>query len=225
MFLTTNITFSYSEQFSIRAPSFSIKKGEAFFVMGENGAGKSTFLRLCAGLLSPDTGMFSWENKPIKETSSSNVSYLGGSFGFEDDSTVAQTVRLLGCLYERSLQEIKTIVKDFLLIESWHKKIGTLSYGQRLRLAIVRLHIEKKPCWILDEPLNGLDEEGRYIFITALNNHLRNKGIAFIATHESDMFLNLQDKGVGVKVYDLEPYKKKLGYALVLNYAQTKRNL
>lgn len=156
--------------------SFDLDAGELLLVEGTNGSGKSSLLRLLTGLATPSSGDILWEGKSLHSFSfKENLHYIGHTNGIK-----------LGLTVEENLHgtNIDAILNKLQLQQ--HKKTfaKSLSAGQKRKLALARLFLTPKKCWILDEPLTALDRETQKIFLSALEDHLEKGGIAVMSSHQ-----------------------------------------
>ena len=151
--------------------SFQLEPGEALQVLGANGTGKSSLLRILAGLLPPVAGQLT----------------CTGSLGLIDERTALDPQLPLG----RALhfwQQLDGPIGD----AAAQMGLGTLldvpvrylSTGQKKRAAFARLIGQQAAVWLLDEPLNGLDARGAELACELVAQHCRNGGIAVIASHQ-----------------------------------------
>lgn len=169
------ITKSYSERMLFENADFFLQEGEKVGVIGINGTGKSTLLKMAAGLEEPDQGKRTVANHVV-------IQFLPQTPEFPEDA----------CVLEHALQEVQTSahwdmegeVKNMLLtlgIHQWDQKIGELSGGQRKRLALAEVLL--KPCdiLILDEPTNHLD----HAMAAWLEEYLKKwRGSLIMVTHD-----------------------------------------
>ena len=133
--------------------SFYLNEGDKTGVIGINGTGKSTFLKVLVGETEPDGGTIS-RNPNVQ------VSYLSQNPAMEDDATVLEQVFLHFPAQFRELNEYeaKTMLNQ-LGITDYDQKVGTLSGGQRKRVALAAALIHPADVLVLDEPTNHLDAE------------------------------------------------------------------
>jgi heme exporter protein A len=164
--------------------NFSIKTGEALVLRGANGSGKTSLLRVLAGLTTPDHGRATWCGEKLAR---GNAIYLGHTNALKDDFTAAEN--LADAL---AFDGVSSIIS----VEAQHDalaKVGLaerrdvlarrLSQGQKRRIGLARLMLARQPLWLLDEPTNALDADGVKLFETIVNSHLIAGGLACIATH------------------------------------------
>ncbi len=163
---------------------FSIAPGEMLQVGGNNGVGKSSLLRIVAGLLQPEAGHVFWNNQLIQQSDFyQHVFYLGHMPGIKSELTVLENILYAFSSIRSSLDHIKIILKSWSLDNVMHDFCGALSQGQRQRVALARLELSKKRVWILDEPFSNLDSEGILQLEKLLRNHLNNSGMVLLSTH------------------------------------------
>jgi ABC-2 type transport system ATP-binding protein len=144
----------------LRDCSFAVPVGAVTALIGRNGAGKTTLLRAAAGLLPPDTGTVRLFGEPFGEQHLSRIGYVAQQAPLYRMLTVAQTLRLGGRLnpgwddpYARQLADAAQLPPG--------AKVGALSTGQRMRLALVMALGKRPELLLLDEPLAPLDPVAR----------------------------------------------------------------
>jgi len=177
-----NITCARGDTVLCRGLNMKAARGEVVLVRGPNGSGKTSLLRLIAGLLRPAEGDVQWSSEDA-DPLSLMTHYLGHLDALKPALTVRETLEfwkdLLG---GRDVQDA---------IEAWHLDAladlpcGILSAGQRRRVALARLDLAPRPLWLLDEPTGPLDDAGVALVENAVRRHCREGGIAIIATHRS----------------------------------------
>lgn len=165
--------------------SFSLSKQEILLVRGANGAGKSTLLRMVAGLIRHSLGTLFWEGKRIQlSTYQQNLLYSGHQLGLHPEALLKDQVNLWHYHFRVEKQAIEAALHIWGVEPLINQKIQHLSQGQQKRLSLSRLHWLARPLWILDEPHINLDVEGRKILEKTLSHHLKNGGLAILASHE-----------------------------------------
>lgn len=169
--------------------SFALNPGEALLVEGANGSGKSSLLRLLAGLAAPEGGDITWEGHCIQALGSEYwqaLHYLGHSNGIKSGLTVMENLRLSQQLAASAgpKPDIDSVLSELQLGAAKHTAAKFLSAGQKRRIALAKLALFHKTIWILDEPLTALDAATQEWFLTQLQRHLQHGGIAVISSHQ-----------------------------------------
>lgn len=185
----TNLSCIRQHKTLFTSVSFELRSGEILLIEGPNGSGKSSLLRLLAGLATPCTGDIYWRNKLICHSRlaySEDLHYLGHTNGIKLGLTVTENLRLasrLALKKEDRENEGHALLSALQL--STHKNILAkyLSAGQRRRLGLAKLMLFPKTLWILDEPLTALDLPTQAFFLSQLESHLQQGGIAVISSH------------------------------------------
>jgi heme exporter protein A len=163
--------------------SFEAVAGEALAVVGPNGSGKTSLLRLIAGLLAPARGSIVLEGGEAELTLAEQAHYLGHRDALKPALSVAENLSF----WREFLGGAKTDLTESLaaveLDHAAHLPAAFLSAGQRRRLSIARLLTVHRPVWLLDEPTNALDTAGQKMFATLMGDHLARGGLIIAATH------------------------------------------
>ena len=170
-----HISINFGSRQLLEDVNFYLNEGDKTGIIGINGTGKSTFLKVLAGAIEPDAGRIS-RNPNVQ------VSYLPQNPVMDDDATVLEQVFLHFPAEFRALNEYeaKTMLNK-LGLPDFEQKVGTLSGGQRKRVALAAALIHPADVLVLDEPTNHLDAE-----MTAwLEDWLRKfKGGLVMVTHD-----------------------------------------
>jgi heme exporter protein A len=171
-----------------RDVSFRVGRGEALVVEGPNGSGKTSLLRLVAGLLAPAAGTISFsgggERVADREERCEFVGWLGHHDGAKPQLTPAELLRFFAQLYGAEAREIPSLLELVGLSRAVALPCQYLSAGQKRRLALARLKLCGRPLWLLDEPLASLDAAGKSLLLELVREHLGAGGLAVIATHD-----------------------------------------
>lgn len=187
-----------ADQLIFRDLSFSLSPGEAIWVKGRNGAGKSSLLRICARLLRPLAGRVAWQGADIFEEADGYICayhYVGHQDALKPVFTVRENIRFWAGYHGRA--DVEAALRDFELTGLADTPTGYLSQGQKKRCNLARLAATDAPLWILDEPVSALDGHFIDLFRDRLAQHLAVGGMALFATH--------QDLGLeGVRIFDLD---------------------
>jgi heme exporter protein A len=162
--------------------SFALAPGGLLAVTGANGTGKSSLLRILAGLLRPDAGTV---HQP---GGASGLHFLGHLDGLKAAFTLREMLRfwsdLLGAA-EGPDAKLALAAEEVSLSHALDLPSGVLSAGQRRRAGLARLLLARRPLWLLDEPGSALDRDGEALLGRLLGRHLAEGGIAVAATHQA----------------------------------------
>ncbi len=165
---------------------FSVGAGEALAVTGRNGSGKSSLLRLIAGLLTLDAGRIALDGGAAELSVPEQAHFLGHRDALKPSLSVMENL-----IFWRDFLEGEA---DAMPIAACLEAVGIgpladlpasyLSAGQRRRLSLARLLAVKRPVWLLDEPTAALDVSGQAVLVSLMRDHLAGGGIVMAATHE-----------------------------------------
>jgi heme exporter protein A len=163
---------------------FALADGEALIVTGPNGSGKSTLLRIIAGLLPAASGTVRLEDPAGSACNPGEAChYLGHENGMKPVLSVAENLQFWRSFNGAPALGIGEALEKVGLETISHLPYGYLSTGQRRRIAIARLLLNRRPVWLLDEPTAGLDRRSEERFVGLMAEHLGQGGIIVAATH------------------------------------------
>ncbi len=155
--------------------SFTLLPGEAMQVEGRNGAGKSSLLRLLAGLLEPAAGRI---DNPF------DVAWVGHEVALKPGMTLAAELGYWARLDGATARAVASAIARFDLDALANLPCGILSSGQRRRAALARASLSGAALWLLDEPSVGLDAASRGRLADVFAEHRAGGGLVIAATHE-----------------------------------------
>lgn len=167
--------------------NLAVASGGFVAIQGANGSGKTSLLRIVAGLLRPASGLVTLKCGSLTSREPEDRATLVGWLGHQDavkpQLTVREQILFWGALYG-SGRDPGEAMAAFGIARMANVPGQFLSAGQRRRLALVRLTLMNRPIWLLDEPLAALDGEGKAFVLKALKDHCAQGGIVLAATHE-----------------------------------------
>lgn len=195
---TACLTKKYGRQNAVDSLSLNIKKGSIYGLIGRNGAGKTTFMKMISGLAKPTSGdikLFG-DNSGDSGSQQCRIGALIEVPGIYDDMTAFDNMKMkaiaMGVYSKDKINELLTLVG---LADTGRKKAGKFSLGMKQRLGIAMSMIGTPDLLILDEPINGLDPQGiieirnviaklnrEYEITIIISSHILDE-LARIATH------------------------------------------
>jgi heme exporter protein A len=167
--------------------SFTVRAGQALALEGANGAGKTSLLRLIAGFLPAQAGqvVLSEDGNDIAEPEERGrrIGWLGHHDALKPALSVAEQLSFFGKLYGQDAA-FAPLLEEVGLTRQADLPCRYLSAGQRRRLGLARLHLSRRPLWLLDEPFAALDSAGKGLVSRLISLHCGQGGMVIAATHE-----------------------------------------
>ena len=168
--------------------SFAVEPGHAMVVTGANGTGKTTLLRMLAGLSWPAAGEVRWNGQavvPFDPAVRAALAFVGHAPALKDELTAVENLAtLLELAGARASRDAIEGALDKVALGSRRSlPARVLSQGQRRRIGLARLSLLARPLWILDEPATALDAAGVALLAATIVEHLDRGGLAIAATH------------------------------------------
>ncbi|GMM93280.1 heme ABC exporter ATP-binding protein CcmA [Qipengyuania sp. MTN3-11] len=169
----TDLACRRGDRLLFRGLSLAFGPGEALHVTGANGVGKSSLIRILAGLLRPFAGSVSREGR---------VGLVDERLALDESVPLGPALdfwRRLDGHGDAAAHREQLALTDLLDVP-----VRYLSTGQRKRAALARLLASEAPVWLLDEPLNGLDSEAKSVAETLIARHCEDGGVCLVASHQ-----------------------------------------
>jgi len=186
---THNLTKKFNEVTAISSLTISVKKGEIFALVGPDGAGKTTTMRILTAIMDPTEGnakVAGFDIKTEGERLREHIAYMSQRFGLYEDLTVEENMLFYADLYDISKKERTALMEkllSFSQMTTFKKRLaGNLSGGMKQKLGLACALIHKPEVLFLDEPTNGVDPISRREFWGILYELLRERVTIFIST-------------------------------------------
>lgn len=191
MIQANNISKTYDKVQALNNISFNVEKAELFGLIGPDGAGKTSLLRILTTLLLPNNGTATLNNlnvvndyKKLRKI----IGYMPGRFSLYQDLTVEENLKFFATVFGTTIEENYDLIKDiYSHIEPFKKRLaGKLSGGMKQKLALSCALIHKPKILVLDEPTTGVDAVSRKEFWEMLKNLKKNEITIIVSTPYMD---------------------------------------
>ncbi len=226
---TADLSKKYKDFYAVKSVNMHIEKGDIYGFVGENGAGKTTIIRLITGLAAPSEGTFYlFGEEKDKALKSRRVAGIVESVSLNKSMTALENLKYQCyiCGIKKTDEELKAILEEVGLDARAvsKRKVRNFSLGMRQRLGIATVIVQDPEFVLLDEPMNGLDPQG-FIDMRATILRLNSRGITFlISSHilsELDRIcskIGIISKGVLTEEIMIDTLHKKSGARTVINF-------
>lgn len=173
-----DLTVRRGSEVLFKALNFDLQPGQLVWLRGSNGSGKTSLLRVLAGLSRPDGGQLSRGTLPLV--------YMGHANALKDDLTALEALRFLITVHGRPCQgeRLESALRRMGVFHRRKLPVRMLSQGQRRRVALARLALEDKPgLWVLDEPFDALDDAGLALVQDLFRDNVQRGGTVLFTSH------------------------------------------
>lgn len=193
MFEALNLSCVRDERTLFSGLSFTVLPGEMVQIEGRNGAGKTSLLRILAGLSSPDAGEVRWQGvstRRQRDVFHQELLYLGHQPGIKSVLTAFENLAFYLSVSSPSVrgdaaaEAIYQALENVGLLGYEDVTVAQMSAGQQRRVALARLWLSNAPLWILDEPLTAIDKQGVTTLIALFEQHAEQGGMVLLTTHQ-----------------------------------------
>ncbi len=188
MLFANNIFFKRDNNQILENINFTISPKKIFHLVGNNGVGKTTLLKIIANILEPDEGEVFWDGKNIKKNSFNffnNLTFIMDNQMSNNNLTLIENIMFWHKLFSSKIKnsEIDSILELLSLEKYRNIIISKLSYGEIKKIELIRLIIEQKKLWLLDEPYIGLDKKSSELISQTITNHVEFGGMVIFTSH------------------------------------------
>ena len=185
MIKAVGLTKIFDGKKALDAIDLSIKDGSIFGLVGSNGSGKSTFLRLAAGIYTPDGGGITADGEKIFDNfrKKTEIAYLGDTLYFMPHATIKETAKLYRTVYPNFDNALYNRLLEFFPLD-YKAKIATMSKGMQRQAALIMAIASSPKYLLLDEAFDGLDPVIRKVLKSILIEGAENRSMTtVIASH------------------------------------------
>jgi len=175
--------------------SFELNSGEVLRISGQNGSGKTSLLKIIAGLNTPEQGSIVFgQSKSNSEKYQLETLYLGHDAALSSELSCIENLEYLTNLSTEIISpNFHTALIEVGLKNYEHEHAGNLSVGQKRRIALSLLFISQSKVWLLDEPFTALDSNGVKIIENQIEKHCVSGGLCILTTHQDCNIKNLKE--------------------------------
>ena len=197
MLLINNLSFSRNETKIFENLNLSLSNNKIIQIKGRNGSGKTTFLKVILNILEPNNGEIIWKGKNIKKNIFdfyNQTTFIMDNNTSTRELSVEDNINFWKGLSSSKLNkdEIFKLLKKLEIEKYYNTKVMYLSSGERKKLELLRLILEQKKLWVLDEPFNHLDDLSIEILNQTFLDHVNNNGLILFASHFNPKISNLE---------------------------------
>lgn len=193
-----NIQKKYMHTTALADVSIDIEPGKIYALLGPNGNGKTTFMKIAAGLVKPTSGTITYNDMPLGPDSKSRIAYMATEGYFYPYMTIKDA----GNYYNDFFEDFDPERFDRLLDKmdlSKRLKIRTLSSGMTAKLKLAITLSRKAELYMLDEPLNGIDLLARDLVIESILEAADGKNTFIVSSHLVDELEKIIDSAIFIK--------------------------
>ena len=189
MILVKDLSIKRSGKIIFQNVNLSLGSRNITILKGKNGSGKTTLLKAILNLIEPSSGAIYWRGKILKKNLYdfyNHVTYIADKTSSLNKLTIKENINIWKKIFLSKINEIQIemILKTLKLDIHLNQKVNSLSLGEAKKLEFLRLMIEDKKIWILDEPLSNLDEESIDIIRQTFEDHCSKEGSIIFSSHQ-----------------------------------------
>ena len=190
MIIVKNLSVERLDKKIFENINLSLTPGNITILKGKNGSGKTTLLKTILNIIEPSFGSIYWKGKLIKKNLYdfyNHVTYIADTTSSLRKLTIEDNINIWKKFFISKINDtqIETALKTLKLDNYLNKKVGELSFGESKKLEFLRLVIESKNVWILDEPLSNLDEDSVELIKQTFEDHVAKEGSIIFSSHQN----------------------------------------
>ena len=189
MILVKDLSIERSNKKIFENVNLSLGSGKIILLKGKNGSGKTTLLKALLNLIEPSSGAIYWKGKLLKKNLYNffnHVTYIADKTSSLSKLSVKENIKIWKKIFLSNISnsQVENILKTLKLDIYLDQKVNSLSFGETKKLEFLRLIIENKKIWILDEPLSNLDDESIDVIAQTFEDHRSNEGSIIFSSHQ-----------------------------------------
>jgi heme exporter protein A len=179
-----SLSFTAQDQKVFEDISLTLLPSSIIYLKGKNGSGKTSLLRMLAGIQKPTSGTITYgkESTPITKFTKPYCTYIGHKIGLKQELSILDNLEYWAQLYNAE-ELINVAIAYFQLQNHIKRKSYELSAGNQKKVALAKLILCPSKLWLLDEIDTNLDETNKKLLLNLLVSHADNGGIVFISSH------------------------------------------
>ena len=189
MILVKDLSIERSNKKIFENVNLSLGSGKIILLKGKNGSGKTTLLKALLNLIEPSSGAIYWKGKLLKKNLYNffnHVTYIADRTSSLSKLSVQENIKIWKKIFLSNISntQIENVLKTLKLDIYLDQKVNSLSFGETKKLEFLRLIIENKKIWILDEPLSNLDNESIDVIAQTFEDHRSKEGSIIFSSHQ-----------------------------------------
>ena len=190
MILVKNLSVERLDKKIFENINLSLTSGNITILKGKNGSGKTTLLKTILNIIEPSFGSIYWKGKLLKKNLYdfyNHVTYIADKTSSLTKLTVKDNINIWNKIFLSNINnsQIEIALKTLKLENYLNHKVGTLSLGETKKLEFLRLIIENKKVWILDEPLSSLDDDTVELIKQTFEDHVTKEGSIIFSSYQN----------------------------------------
>ena len=189
MILVKDLSIERSNKKIFENVNLSLGSGKIILLKGKNGSGKTTLLKALLNLIEPSSGAIYWKGKLLIKNLYNffnHVTYIADRTSSLSKLSVKENIKIWKKIFLSNISnsQVENILKTLKLDIYLDQKVNSLSFGETKKLEFLRLIIENKKIWILDEPLSNLDNESIDVIAQTFEDHRSKEGSIIFSSHQ-----------------------------------------
>ena len=189
MILVKDLSIERSNKKIFENINLSVGSGQIILLKGKNGSGKTTLLKAILNLIEPSSGSIYWKGKLLKKNLYdfyNNTTYIADKTSSLSKLSIYENINVWKKIFLSDItnSQVDNILKTLKLDIYINQKVNSLSFGETKKLEFLRLIIENKKIWILDEPLSNLDDESIDVLGQTFEDHRSKDGSIIFSSHQ-----------------------------------------